>query len=801
MGEDRGDAVVAGPDGAAAKNAGREPGGKPSSGEPGPAGREPAEDGNVTEEEALRALSGTAAIHDERRRAASIVDELVRMLDSAGTGFRIGSINVFDDKVEIAEGDLTIGAGRAAAPTRPGPTGMPLALDAADVQSRTATYVRPAGFERAKTILDRQHLLVLCGPRGTGREAAALALLAETAGHRQLFLMGGSALLADHGWRCGPPGTCFSVTLLDAAVAGQLDDIWLEQTAKRLLDAGNFMVVVTGSPTAGLARADRRADFSVEDLGAPDAMTVLARRVKAAIDPARAAELKTVLGRPEISNIIRTDGSPATAVRVARVIAAAFNEHRDIDRAISALGNPAAQVQAWFDRYDGDLDVDYGQLVLPIAVSVLEDSSYLTVTDAAVRLYSGLFPARKEPPPLRFRRALREHQQWIQVIPSTVEGMAAAEILKFRSPLLRAAVLRHTWTCLDGIRPALSTWLDELAMHPAVDVRARAAASAGLLASMDFSYVLSQFLHPWASSRSFWARDCAALALTVPGRDEQYEDQVWELLRRWATHAPQGTGSQLAATAAEAAGSVLGRHRPSDALDVLHEVLKRDEWYSLTAVALAVLNLAENGCTGEVLTALADWSEPNDGSSPVIKALAAFAIIARAPAAGGSTARPMAGSGPGKRHRSGIRGASRLTGTALAARPVAGGRPEASLAGERKQTSALDRTDDASFPGDKKAAARPWPVFFTEAGRYPDAVRDLWGRALSAKPTRPLALDALHYWLELADEDHTALATVGRVIQAVSELGGKHPARIDYYLDLWAHDPKKPLRAAQRFLS
>ena len=96
---------------------------------------------------------------------------------------------------------------------------------------------------------------------------------------------------------------------------------------------------------------------------------------------------------------------------------------------------------------------------------------------------------------------------------------------------------------------------------------------------------------------------------------------------------------------------------------------------------------------------------------------------------------------------------------------------------------------------------RAWPVFLKEASRNADAIRDLWGRALNAKPVRPLALDALHYWLEVAGEDTSAFTVVSRAIHSIARLGGKHPDRLDYYLDLWAHDPKRPVRAAQWLIS
>ena len=70
-------------------------------------------------------------------------------------------------------------------------------------------------------------------------------------------------------------------------------------------------------------------------------------------------------------------------------------------------------------------------------------------------------------------------------------------------------------------------------------------------------------------------------------------------------------------------------HPSRGRISVLGEVLKRDEWDCLVALAVAVLNLAENGRMPEVLDALLEWSAPMDGSPPVLKALLAFILTAR----------------------------------------------------------------------------------------------------------------------------------------------------------------------------
>lgn len=762
------------------------------------AGKEP--EGRVTEQEAIAALSSSLAAREELARSMNILDALLRRMGGDPT-LRIGSINVFNDEIQVGEGDFTIGVGTPRdLEARREPNSM-VPIDDAYIDGQTEAYVRPPGFRVALDILGARNLLILSGPRGTGRKAAALALLLQVCNRRQLKLLAGSALLVERGWTCGAEGTGFLVTLHEPAAVGRVDDVWLQQTAQRLKDTGNYMVVVTGTPCGSLAAAASRPDFVFEELGVPDTVSVMRKRAQLTVSAARAGDLDLLLARADVAEVLGADNSPRFAARVAVLLAKALNDGQDMAAVLQALRNPADQVQAWFERYDRTDDIEYRQIVLPIAVSVLEDSSYLTVTDAATMLYQRLFPDLADPPPLRFRRALREHHRWIELAEAD-EAMARymdtqSELLRFRSPLIRPAVLQYAWTWLDGIRPALGGWLGDLVRHPDVDVRARAATATGLLATLDFSYALHQFLHPWAVGSSAAARGCAALALSVPGHSPRHQARVWALLRQWAAEAPGVAGRRLACTAAQAVGGILGRDQPHDAFNVLNEVLKRDEWESLTELVLAVVNLAENGCAADVLMALLDWSEPDDGSAPVIKALAAFALTARIPTYARAAAPLAPKAHSGATRLPSIRARSRLTGTAVTSR-------DASM-------ESMERLPGPPSDGDQAEAALShrselpnmprWPALLKEAKEHPAAVRDLWGRALAAKPVRPLALEALRDWLELADRDDTALLPVSRVIRSVAGLGGKHPDRIEYYLDRWGHDPKKPIRAAQRLLA
>jgi hypothetical protein len=706
----------------------------------------------ITEAEAIRSLGTRIPEREDWVHALGVLQSLFRR-HGDDLSLHIDSVNVFNDEIRLAKGDFAIGHRlTGSTPGDRDDTDAVLGLDRAVLDASITGYVRPPGFNAALEILTSRHMLILSGHQGSGRETAALALLAQAAKRDQLHLLDGANLVSERAWECGPHGTGFFVASLESAVAGRLDDTWLRRTATRLADAANFMVVVTGHLRGSLATASTGTDFVFDDLGLPDPVTVVRRKARGSLHPDLVASLEIWLADDEVLTLLTEEGSPSFLVRAAAAAAEALNAEEDPTAAIRKLLDPHARVQAWFARHDLPEEPDYQQLVLPVAVSVLEDSSYLTVTDAAIALYRQLLPNEKGPPLLRFRRSLGEQQQWIQIavpeVSASPYGDPSPELVSFRSRLMGTAVLRYAWTQIDGMRPAMTAWLLDLGDHPDIDVRARAAASAGLLATLDFSYVLHSFIYPWAVDPVPAARASAAIALAVPGRSSRFAERVWELLRQWAAATADGPGRRLPWTAAEAAGGILGQTRPAEALSVLGEVLNREEWDSLLALVLAILNLAESGCVPEVLRALTDWSDPMDGSPPVIKALLAFVITARTPCP-----------------------------------------PDPS-----------SDTDGKARPG-LAVGGRTWPVLLTCAEDNQNALCDLWGRSLSAKQVRPLALDALRIWLEIASDDGTAMRPLSRLITAIARLGGKHPDRLEYYLEKWATDPKKPVRSARQLLT
>jgi len=757
----------------------------------------------LTPEEAIKSLIGAAPPgRDDLSQALGIIG---RMIDRFGTrpSLRIGSVNVFNDEVLVEDGDFTIGGGgadRIDGRSRP----VVAALTAEVLQRHIGAYVPPPGYGQARRILEHEHLVVLSASAGTGREACALALLNEVADPARLHLIGPDPRAAEHVWRSGARGGGYVASEVDPAAVTGFGGAWLRDAAKTLTDAGGYLVLVTGPAAAGGSVA-AGSEFVVENLGRPDSMTVLRRRARTAARPGRASRLDGVLADAELAELLAEDKSPRFAARCAAALADAVNRGADPAEAVAALCDPAARVRAWFERMDGADPRSDQEIALAMATAVLDGCSYLTVTDAATALYDRL---HRNVTKIRFRASLRSHQRWLDAhVPdcaASVHGDPTPEILRFRNPRVQATVLSYVWTELDGLRPALIAWLRDLADHADVDVRACAAASAGLLATLDFAYAVRHLLRPWATSSAQATRACAALALSVPIRDPRYAQRVWALLDEWANDHTGRNGNRLAWTAAEAVSSTSGDGPPEQALEVLHDVLERDDWDCLVAMSLGLLNLVETGHAARALVALLDWSEEQDESPKVVKALATFVTAARTPAAAQPpviVAEEIA-----------VAGMTGVTGVTAAAKASPSSRLIATNLDGSKRVISADRVPSAPVKHPVGAVARvpvkagpssaePWPFLLREADKHRADLRDLWARALACTAVRPVALAGLRSWLDLVDRDPAALGRVGATVQAVCGLGGKHRDRLLYHLEQWAEHPQEPSAAAKRVLA
>lgn len=706
----------------------------------------------IDQEAVLRSLHGENADRLDAARSQQIVAERLRGLGQQD-GLTISTLNLFTADVNVGRDFTTGGAGQRRTGQRVG--SAPAQVDSAHLADYTSAYVDPPGFPDALGMLEQHRLVVLAAQEGTGRDAAALTLLqraragGEAAEARPIFEVAASAALGSEAWKVPVPAAGYLVTEPPSgqgrgrtAVTDRIDDAWLTGVSAALAEAGSFLVVITGPLQGKLASATRRADFVVDDLGLPDPLEVLKARVRtgeAAPDP---AELDRLLVEANAEAVLAERPWPRFAVRAAAAVVEALRNDEDLSVALERMRNPGEQVKEWFG-----FEPDHSQIAFAVTTAVLENSSFLTVSDAAVELYRALGQGSRAPSTLKFRRALAVEQPWIELTAPQQSpaggGPPVPEAVRFRNPLLWRAVLAYTWTELDGMRPLLLTWLQSLVGHPDVEARARAATAAAVLAAGDFQYALHRYLLPWASAESQILRQSTALTLGVIGAIPEHTSRVWALLRQWADELRLGTHRRLPTTAAMAAGGPLGDSDPQRGLRLLHTVLRDGDWDLVEPVALSILHLLGSGRAKEVIGALTEWTaQPNaKNDTSAVKALVTYAFAVRQPAVGSS--------------------------------PV-------------------------SYPDAGPESTTSWPVLLRDAHLFREELPELWGRALSNATVRSLALEALRDWIRVADDDSAAFPIVLDVVAGIADRGGRDLERAQYHLDRWARDEDDPSPAAGR---
>jgi hypothetical protein len=522
------------------------------------------------------------------------------------------NLNVFQGDIAV-DGDFVTGG----APRRGG--ARRAAMTRVDLTTLDH-YVRPAEFESGVDMLDRNNLVIFSGRVGTGRRSRALASLVEVLGRAglaiEVFEPGGN-VLGNKAWRV-PKERCGLLVVDQPREAGKAaaesaDDDWLAFASAQLREHGSYLVVVTVPLHGHLG-----TEFVLEDLDLPEPMEIVRKRIANELPWLSQEEVDRRLGETELAEILLQRDTPSFAAKAAGRIVNALRDDAVLAEIVAQLNNPVDEVAEWLRS-----EPDRAEIAFTLATAVLEGSSYLNISDAAMALYRAAGGGSGELTP-RYLRDLMSTQEWIEYRPGS------PPVVRFRREQLRRVVLTRVWLEFDGMRAKVLAWLTKLAGHPDVEVRARVAVAAGVLATEDFEHGLYAYLQRWGNDELDVLRQSAAQGLNVAGRVAKQTDMVWKHVERWAdrVHYPDATW-RLPATAALAAGG-LGVDSPRRALKVLRTLICDGDFDLLPSAAAGTQELLEAGRMAELLEAFLEWTESTDPDDVAVKALAVFIYLTSA---------------------------------------------------------------------------------------------------------------------------------------------------------------------------
>lgn len=707
-----------------------------------------ADESELSQAEALAAIKNDRTQRNDAIKSYEILAKRLRRLENAQ--LQVGTLNFFGAGVSVG-GSLNTGVGKAIQHAeRSTPLGDPGEWFP---NQHSSTYVKPTNFAATLQKLMHHHLVVLSGRPGTGRESAARELLTEAIqlrGNEKNAL--GSRVVAAKDlpfiekWSTDAPAglLCrFDVPLTETAESSgeAYGDGWIAAAKQRLSAVGAFLVIVGALPSSTGKRTGEQSHVTVTDLGAVDSAEVLRRHLLDLDDSIEPSQIEGIIEDPQVRSFLLEWSEPRYLTYAAHIACESLDAGVSLSESLRGIRDPRPFVAQWFLENEHASEA----LAFTVSVAVLEDSSYLTVADAANRLLRDIELYPRARTSIRFQRDVLAQHTLVKAYSAEIDKSAdAPRTMRFRNTLVQPAVLEYLWMQFDDVRPALLTWLSELISQRNTEVRARAATAAGMLALQDLEYALDRFLTHWASSKEYARRQAAAIALGFVASQPEFAEEIWHLVADWAETA--GSGNQrLPSTAAIMLGGPLGTREPARTLALAQKLLRLGGWSLLETISVAVLQVASGGHGSEVLRALVSWTSMDGDESLALKSLVVFVVVA----------------------------------------------------------SAAKTEPEPKWPDEGQHATNESALLIDalmEAGNSRYEFPELWGRALSSREVRPIALQALRDWLRAVDRGVANYNVILDTLAGVADRGERDFQRLEYHLHAWAEDRFEPSGAAKSAL-
>ncbi|WP_314220435.1 hypothetical protein [Streptomyces zaehneri] len=493
--------------------------------------------------------------------------------------------------------------------------------------------------------LKRNHLVLLIGPNGSGRDTTARVLLADACGSDRVAVLysGGAGLaqaLAEQADRHLTPEH------------GVVLDLGTELPAPATLAALALRAGSIGAPVVLIAEGvgaeiEALSPYAFRHTG-PDLKQVLEAHLESALQRHRAEEhqgdhcpqhalrefLRDVLRDPRVHDELGANLPVRETVSLAGTLAAFLHRPpEELGQAFGAWRNRLRTLARSLLGLTASVNVlDPHQQPLRIAY-VLCDG--LPLSDF-IRVGTLLCDEVQEAETREAAPERRVFDLALDQLAETGAGVAAApdagrsdnpRRVRLAEPELMASMLEVVWHGPGWLRAPLVRWLQKLAEDRLERVRSRASVIAGLLLRHDFDSVYRDLVQVWARSRSARDRQYAALALAVAvgAEDPWLTARIDRQVADWA----RSPSPQLQDSAARTYGTVVGTRDVAGTLRALEELGSRRTpvRYASVAYATAALFLAADGAE-PVAEALGRWvRHPDNEASPLRHAVGTLIVL------------------------------------------------------------------------------------------------------------------------------------------------------------------------------
>ncbi|WP_328837440.1 hypothetical protein [Streptomyces europaeiscabiei] len=395
-----------------------------------------------------------------------------------------------------------------------------------EVDELTAVFRSGPHFDEALARLRAERVVILTGGHATGRRSAAMMLLARLGVDRLRDLDPQTSPAALRDELEHPDGyvLCNWATSRHRPLRAPFLSGLREQLESA---AGHLVITVEPSAVPTDLPSVRWEPPSTEDL--------LHSHVVRTVGQAPWLELS---GLPYVKEYLEREHPPHETARFAERLVALHRGEID-EQALAAHGEDAAsaQIDRWLTGETPDL-LDKSFLV---SLAVFDDAPYAVAAELGDGLFK-LLQKIEDPtvapcvPVFGTSRAdrlqLARAQGYVQT-EATDSGLVGHFVARFQDERIARLLLHEVWNLHPSARPALVSWIRQLAKDKRPLVRTRAAGAAALLAQADFPSALAHLIEPWADSNSFNAWLTAANALTLAVLLEV--PPAFDVLRSWCT--------------------------------------------------------------------------------------------------------------------------------------------------------------------------------------------------------------------------------------------------------------------------